>query len=38
MPQAFRTCRGVVCLDPGDPFKGTWGLTLRPLEAVAEKW
>ncbi len=36
-PQAFRTGRGVIRLDPGDSFRGTWGLTLRAVEAVAEK-
>ena len=36
-PQAFRTGRGVVRLEPGDSFRGTWGLTLRAVEAVAEK-
>ena len=29
-PQAFRTGRGVVRLDPGESFRGNWGLTVRP--------
>jgi aldose 1-epimerase len=33
-PQAFRTGRGVVRLDPGDSFRGTWGITPRVAEAV----
>ena len=28
-PQAFRTGRGVIRLEPGDSFRGTWGLAPR---------
>jgi aldose 1-epimerase len=33
-PQAFRTGRDVVRLEPGDSFRGTWGLTLQARSEV----
>ena len=33
-PQAFRTGRGVVRLDPGESFNGSWGLAPWSAEAV----
>jgi aldose 1-epimerase len=35
-PQAFRTGRGVIRVDPGDSFRGTWGFAPRAVEAVVE--
>jgi aldose 1-epimerase len=36
-PQALRSGQGVIQLEPGDSFRGNWGLTLRAVEAVTEK-
>jgi len=36
-PQAFRSGRGVVRLDPGKSFAGNWGIAPWGIEAVAEE-
>ena len=36
-PQAFRTGKGVVRLEPGDSFRGTWGLAPGGVGAVARR-